>query len=347
MPDESNPTRRALLQAATGAAAASTAGCAAMVTTPAETSSRNEIRGNVRYIVGPSWLEDHEDDVVVLDARSREAVRRERIYGARHVPVEAITAHQSGDGGLEPATAELTDAFSEIGLDRDDDVLVYGGSVGSRVTRVVFALEYLDHRGAIRVLNGGLDGWNGRIGTGRLGNPDPVEYDPEPVDDLVVTRRWIAENADRFGEDAQDALVDVRAPEAYLGAAGSDALDPDHDRHGHLPGAINVHWIGNVRRNRLQDPTQLARLYFAEADLKEDMTVVVYGNENVDPTQTWVVLRALGFEDVRLYDGGFSEWSNVSEDERGEYPVETKTNVVIETDGELGGDDGGDFSCTG
>lgn len=347
MVNASHPTRRALLQAATGAAAVGTAGCTTMVTTPADASSRNEIQGNIRYIVGPSWLDEHEDNVVVLDARSRKVARRERIYGARHVPVEALTTREEGDNGLVPAAADLSDVFSEIGLDRDDDVLVYGESVGSRVTRVVFALEYLGHRGSIRVLNGGLDGWNGRIGTGRLNNTDPVDYEPEPANDLIVTRQWIADNADRFGEDSHDALIDVRSPEAYLGAEGSAALDSDHERHGHLPGAINVHWIGHVRGNRLQDPTQLARLYFAEANLEEESTVVTYGDENMDPTHTWVVLRALGFEDVRLYEGGFGEWANVPDHERGEYPVETKTNVVIETDGELGGGDSGDFSCTG
>ncbi|WP_297888891.1 rhodanese-like domain-containing protein, partial [uncultured Halorubrum sp.] len=75
-------------------------------------------------------------------------------------------------------------------------------------------------------------------------------------------------------------------------------------------------------------------------------TVVVYGDDNVDPTSTWLTLRAIGFEDVRVYDGGFGEWANA--DDRGRHPVETATNVVVETEGSVGGDDSsGDFSCTG
>lgn len=346
MSDDSSTTRRALLQAAAGATVGSTAGCTAVLT-PSEMSSRNEIPDNVQYFVGPSWLENR-NDVVVLDARTYEAYRRERIYGARHVPLDDITGQRDDEGGLAPAASEIAATFADAGVDRDADVLVYGDSVGSRVTRVAFALKYIGHRGDVRLLNGGLDGWTGRVGTGRPTESEPTAYEPDPDDDLVVTRRWIAENADRFGEDAPDALVDVRVPEAYLGAVGSDALDPGHERHGHVPGAVNVYWVGNVDGSRLQDPTRLARLYFAEASLDDGSTVVVYGDENVDPTQTWIVLRALGFGDVRLYDGGFDEWANVLEEERGEYPVETKTNVVVETDGNLGGGgDSGDFSCTG
>jgi len=141
----------------------------------------------------------------------------------------------------------------------------------------------------------------------------------------------------------------VRVPEAYLAAAGSDALNADHDRHGHLPGAVDVHWVGNVAGRRMTDPGRLVRLYEVDAELDRSEPVVVYGgDDNVDPTSTWLTLKAIGFEDVRLYDGGFGEWANVEATDRRRYPVETATNVVIETEGSVGGDDdGGDFSCTG
>jgi len=217
---------------------------------------------------------------------------------------------------------------------------------GRGLTRVAFALEALGHEGSVRVLNGGFGGWNGRVGTGARDRVTPVEYDPDPDGATWVTREWLAERVGTFNEDGP-GLIDVRVPEAYLGAPGSDAIDPDHERHGHLPGAIGLHWVGNVSGRRFTDPGRLVQLYEGEAGLSPDGTVVVYGDDNVDPTSTWLTLKAIGFEDVRLYDGGFGEWANVESD-RGRYPVETATSVVIETDGSVGGEDrGGDFSCTG
>lgn len=348
--DSSEPdaTRRGLLRAAAGATAvgaASAAGCLA-VTTPADIAAENEVSGNVDRLVGPGWLADNRADVVVLDARDADGFRRERIYGARRVPFDAVSAQAPGDGGLVPDTDAIAGAFGDLGVSRDDDVVVYGASVGSRVTRVAFALAALGHAGDVRVLNGGFGGWNGRVGTGSRDRASPVDYEPDPDASAWVTREWLAERVGSFNGDGP-GLVDTRVPEAYLGAAGSDALDPDHDRHGHLPGAVNVDWTGNVSGRRMTDPGDLVRLYEVEAELDRESTVVVYGDGNVDPTSTWLTLTALGFEDVRVYDGGFGEWTNVDGD-RGRYPVETATNVVIETDGSVGGGGGGgDFSCTG
>ncbi len=346
--DESgDATRRGLLRAAAGATvagAASTAGCLS-VSTPANVAANYEVTGNVDHLVGPSWLAEHRDDAVVLDARNTKRFREERIYGARRVPFEAITSQRKTDVGGAPETDAIATAFGSVGIAPDDDVLVYGASVGSRVTRVAFALAAIGHRGEIKVLNGGTDGWNGRLGTGSRDDVPMVEYEADPAPSTWVTREWLAERVGTFN-DGGPGLVDVRVPEAYLAAAGSAALNDAHVRHGHLPGAVDVHWVGNVAGRQLTEPGRLVRLYESEAELDRSGTVVVYGDDNVDPTSTWLALRAIGFEDVRLYDGGFGEWANA--DDRGQHPVETATNVVIETDGSVGGDDSsGDFSCTG
>lgn len=338
------PTRRGLLRAAAGAGVASTAGCAS-VTTPVDIAESGEIAGKVSYFVDAAWLADNRGAVTVLDARSQRLFRAERVYGARHIPLDAGTRTRDTADGIRPAASGLAAAFRAAGVSPDDGVVVYGGSVGARVSRVIFALVYLGHRGDLHVLNGGFEAWGGRIGTGPQETPSSA-YEPTPNEGVVVTREWLAERVGSFNETGP-GLVDTRPPEAYLGAPGADELVVSNDRHGHLPGAIGVHWIGNINGRYLNDPARLARLYGSEAGLSRDDVIVVYGQGAVNPTNTWLVLRALGFEDVRLYEGGFREWANVPTAERGKYPVETKTNVVIETEGALeSGDDSG-FSCTG
>ncbi len=343
--ERNRSTRRALLKAAAGASAAgaaSTAGCVA-ISTPADLAAANEPRGNVEYFVGPSWLAEHRDAVKVLDARQRDLFRRERIYGARRVPLSEITVRTSTDDGLVPDAASFAETFGGLGIEPTDDVVVYGASVGSRVTRTVFSLLASGHEGDVRILNGGLGAWNGRIGTGRASSPSETTYDADPQEDLWVTREWVANRLEPEIEDDL-GLLDVRVPEAFLAAAGSDALDPRQERHGHVAGAVNVHWLGNLDRGRLRDAGELYSLYANDAGLADASVVVVYEDENVDSTQTWVTLRAIGFSDVRLYEGGFTEWSNV-EGDHGRYPVETATDAVIDVEGEATRDDGADFTC--
>lgn len=316
-----------------------------MVTTPVDIAESGDVAGTVGYFESAAWLANHRDQVTVLDARSRELFREERIYGARYVSIDQLTATRDTDSGTAPDADAMANAIAAAGVSPDDDVVVYGGSVGARVSRIVFALAYLGHRGDLKVLNGGFDAWGGRVGVGDRG-VEESRYEPDVRDDLVVTREWLADRVGSFNEDGP-GLVDTRVPEAYLGATGSSKLVATNDRHGHLPGAINVHWVGNISGRYLGDPPQLSRLYGSQAGLSREGLTVVYGQEAINPTNTWLVLRALGFDDVRLHEGGFREWANVPAEERGRYPVETKTSVVIETAGEL--DEGGDsgFSCTG
>lgn len=339
------PTRRALLRAAAGSAAAGATGCVEL-STPADVSRSADAFERNSHVVGPSWLADRREGTTLLDVRDQRAFSRERIRGARRIDADALLAREESEGGRVPDADALASALGAAGVAADESVVVYGDGVGPRVTRVVFVLEHLAHGGERAVLNGGFDAWTGRVGTGSR-SVEERAYGAESDDERVVTREWLAERLDAFGTEEGPQLVDVRAPEAYLGATGAPQLDPDHERHGHVPGAVNVHWTGNAEGRRFRPPEDLAQLYLANAGLDPERTTVVYGNDGLAPTSTYVVLRALGFEDVRLYDAGFGEWANVPEDERGRHPVETKDHAVIDVEGD-GGDGGGDggFSCT-
>ena len=343
MSDELRKTRRGLLAAAAGTSAVGAAGCLD-VTTPADLAAATHPQGHVGYLVGVDWARERRDQVVFLDARQERLFREERIRGARLVSIDRIGRRSSSEDGLIPDTNGLADALGDLGVARDTDVIVYGASVGARVTRTVFALHALGHAGDIHILNGGMRAWTGRLGTGGWSAPTVREYEPEPDPSTWVTREWIADRIGSFNADGP-GLIDVRVPEAYIAATGSPALDERHERHGHVPGAVNVHWLGNIDGGMIADPGELFERYTGGAGLSTEEPVVVYGDENVEATQTWVTLRAIGFEDVRLYEGGFTEWANVDAD-RGRYPVETGTTAVIETDGDAGVDDGGDFTCT-
>ncbi|MFB6251438.1 MAG: sulfurtransferase [Halobellus sp.] len=335
-------TRRSLLTAAAGAGVASAAGCAG-VSTPADVAEAASVSGNVAYFRGPEQVRPESE--VFLDARSRSQYRSEHVYGARHTPVDDLTSQTETDAGLLPDTDALANRLGALGVTRDTDVVVYGSSVGSRVSRVVFVLEYLGHEGKVSILNGGYEAWNGRVGVGSR-SPAATTYEASPREELVVTRDWVADRVGSFNADGP-GLVDVRSPEAYLGARRSEELVAANDRHGHIPGAIDVHWIGNVEGRMLGDPGTLAGLYFNNAGLSQSNRIAVYGQGNINPTHTWLVLQSLGAEDVCLYDGGFAEWADVPANSRGRYPVETKTTTVVETSGSLGDGGGGGFSCTG
>jgi len=196
--DAENATRRGLLRAAAGATvagAASTAGCLS-VTTPQTWRRETTCRGTWRISSGRAGSPTTAK-TVVLDARDPERFREQRIYRARRVPFDAITAREATDdvGEDVPDTDAIASAFGEIGVTPDDDVLVYGASVGSRHSRRVRArrgrprgVDPRPQRRALRLERSTRDG----VARSRLA--DRVRAGPRGVD---VGHSRVARRPDR------------------------------------------------------------------------------------------------------------------------------------------------------
>ena len=95
-------------------------------------------------------------------------------------------------------------------------------------------------------------------------------------------------------------LLDARAPERFRG--DSEPVDPVA---GHIPGARNVPWSGNVEQGRLASDDRL-RMRYAGAFEAED--VVVYCGSGVTACHDLLALSVLGRDDAKLYAGSWSDW---------------------------------------
>ena len=109
-------------------------------------------------------------------------------------------------------------------------------------------------------------------------------------------------------------LIDVRSPEEFSGERTTAPAYPDEGalRAGHIPSALNVPWgraaadDGTFRR-----PQELEALYRGEAGLAAGDEVSTYCRIGERSSHTWFVLtHLLGFENVRNYDGSWTEWGS-------------------------------------
>jgi thiosulfate/3-mercaptopyruvate sulfurtransferase len=107
----------------------------------------------------------------------------------------------------------------------------------------------------------------------------------------------------------------VRSPQEY---SGELLHMPDYPqegslRGGHIPGARSVPW----KRAANDDGTfrsvdELRAIYLDEQGLAPDAPVVAYCRIGERSSHTWFVLKhLLGFENVRNYDGSWTEWGNL------------------------------------
>ena len=113
-------------------------------------------------------------------------------------------------------------------------------------------------------------------------------------DDILVSTDWVAAHA---GDPAY-VLVEVDE-------------DPTAYETGHIPGAVAWHWRDDLhahpRRDFIDQEDLLALL--RRTGVGPDTTVVLYGgNNNWFATYAFWLLRYLGFDRVRLIDGGRKKW---------------------------------------
>ena len=110
------------------------------------------------------------------------------------------------------------------------------------------------------------------------------------------------------------ALVDVRSPGEY---SGELLHMPDYPqegamRGGHIPGARNVPWATAANTDgTFKSADQLREIYIEGKGLKPDEPVIAYCRIGERSSHTWFVLTyLLGFDNVRNYDGSWTEWGN-------------------------------------
>jgi len=101
-------------------------------------------------------------------------------------------------------------------------------------------------------------------------------------------------------------ILDARSPAEYNGT------DVRAKRGGHILGAVNIDWQLAISPDDLKvfKPAAELRRLFEAAGVTPDKEVITYCQTGVRSAHTLFVLRLLGYNRVRNYDGSWAEWGN-------------------------------------
>jgi thiosulfate/3-mercaptopyruvate sulfurtransferase len=125
-------------------------------------------------------------------------------------------------------------------------------------------------------------------------------------------------------------LISDEELEAKLGDPSIRIVEVDEDTSlygkGHIPGAIAWNWkteLHDPLRREFIDQKQLAAL-LKKSGVGADTTVVLYaGNNNWFSAYTYWLLRYLGFDNVKLLNGGRKKWELESRELTSDVPEVT------------------------
>jgi thiosulfate/3-mercaptopyruvate sulfurtransferase len=264
------------------------------------------------------------DGAFVAEAVQRGAivwdVRSAKDYSAGHIP-GAVNIGNAGevlrDANREDflATEVVEDILNEAGIDLDKEVIVYGETGDPFAHWGLVSIRYFGGRNG-KVYHGGIDDWKA---ANRPVSTEPTKL-PVASQKLAVQPEILIRTKDVLAKlnDPDVQFLDVRTAKEYSGD------DIRALRGGHIPGARNIayekNWVDPELAKKLKDKQvktragaalksedELKALY---ADLDPTKETIVYCQSGVRASETANVMRALGFDKVRVYEESWLGYGN-------------------------------------
>jgi len=264
-------------------------------------------------LVSTEWVAEHLNDPNVRIIESNED---SLLYPSGHIPgaVEVDWTSDLNDQLVRDYIGKegFEALASRIGITPETTVVFYGDKSNWWATYAFWVFQLFGHSNA-KVMNGGRAKWEaeGRELTREVPTYEATNYTAPDRDDKVIRafRDEVLAHVNAKGQ-----MVDVRSNAEYTGEKLHMEGYPQEGaiRGGHIPGAQNVPWsTATDSDGTFKDVDELRKIYVEDKGLDPNSETIAYCRIGERSSHTWFVLKyLLGFENVKNYDGSWTEWGN-------------------------------------
>ena len=261
-------------------------------------------------LVSTQWLANNlaEPDIAIVDAsffmpgdgRDPGAEFLDaHIPGARFLDIDQVADTSNPSPHMLPSAADFGRAMGELGVRRDDRIIVYDNSPLRTAARGWFMLR---HFGAERVaiLDGGFQKWRaeGRPVETGAANPRTARFDAHAGVGEVVTKEAILAGPGM-------PVVDARSQARFEGT------EPDPRPNvgaGHIPGSKNLPFASLYREDGTLRSDEELREAFEQLRIDPQDPFIASCGSGVTANALIFAAHRLGGRHGKLYDGSWSEW---------------------------------------
>jgi thiosulfate/3-mercaptopyruvate sulfurtransferase len=241
-----------------------------------------------------SLLDD--SNLILADTRSFKEYSEGHIPGAVHLDLFAFHWIDTSKQGIENFNNQSKSLLSFLGVTPEKKVVFYDSVSGMLAARGVWMLMYFSHEN-VMMLDGGITKWqkeNLTIETKPNGFK-PSDFSGKTNPEIISGFEYLRDNLENM------KILDARSPGEYDGSTVRAA------QSGHIPNAINIDWSQNLKEDgTFKSDEELSKMY----DYPKDTEIVTYCQGAYRAANSFLVLKKLGFLNVKVYLGSWGEWGN-------------------------------------
>jgi thiosulfate/3-mercaptopyruvate sulfurtransferase len=199
------------------------------------------------------------------------------------------------------------------GIAPNDTVVLYGDNNNWFAAYGFWLFKIYGHK-EVRLMNGGRVKWlneTDKTLTTDKPNPSPVQYKAGQVN---LELRAMLPQVFEASKGGRWNLVDVRSPDEFTGKViAPPGMSETAQRGGHIPGAKSIPWSTAVNQDgTFKSVDDLQSIYVQQKGVDPKKDTIAYCRIGERSSHTWFVLKyLLGIQNVKNYDGSWTEYGNV------------------------------------
>jgi thiosulfate/3-mercaptopyruvate sulfurtransferase len=238
------------------------------------------------------------DDTIIIDTRSFSEYKNGHVPGAVNVDLFQLHWFDTSKRGITDFNRQTRLVLSNIGIKKNTMVVFYDNISGMYAARGVWLLLYFSHE-KVCMLDGGFEKWK------KEGNYIEVKSNPlrnsqfkgKPNAKILADANEVRRSLGKKNV----IIVDARSRDEY------DGSEVRGSRRGHIPTAVNIDWIHNIGNDSFKSKDKLSKIY---SKILKNVPIITYCQGGYRAANAFLVLKMLGYKNVKMYLGSWGEWSN-------------------------------------
>ena len=209
---------------------------------------------------------------------------------------------------------QFEELLASAGISPSDTVILYGDNNNWFAAYGFWLFKLYGHKD-VRLMNGGRQKWLNEDDKELTTEKTAVRRASYSVEKVHAEFRALLPEVLRASSNGgTTTLVDVRSPDEFTGKViAPPGMSETAQRGGHIPGAKSIPWSTAVKEDGSFKPEEeLREIYLKQKGVDPARPTISYCRIGERSSHTWFVLKyLLGIDDVRNYDGSWTEYGNV------------------------------------